>query len=274
VAFHRILFLSSSPVLVEATSPTSVRNGFNNTLHRCKPRTNRHRHKCRHSYLLSFDERDYWVNNRRRCTLANLRYHRQFSRLQRCYQASRCRYRLNSMLAKEHLQVRVMVGLPRQLLDLSISRSCRSSQPTRCTFSSRHQHNRESSNCNRHTPHRNSLRHPSTSTTGYPPHHNRRRTQAEIRQQRPQVNTNLRPLPHTNLVNVRRLMRLTVSTSAPPKSGRPKALTQRHRPQHRHHNPTHHHPSRMYRRHRHQRPDDEDTHELVQMHLHEVQRVL
>jgi hypothetical protein len=274
VGFHHTSFLSYSLVLVEATWPTSVRNGSSNTLHRCKLRTSRHRHRHRHNCLLSFDERGCWVNNRRLCTLVSLRYHRHSFRLQRYCQASRCQHHLNSILANEHPQVRVTVDLPRRLLGLSISRSCRSSQPTRCTFSSPHQHNRAYSNCNRHKPRRSSLRHPSTSTTGCLPHHNRRRIQAETRQRRPQVNTNLRPPPHTNLVNVRCLMRLTVSTSAPPRSGRPKALTQRLRLQHRHPNPIHHRPSRMYRRHRHQHPDDEDTHEPVQMHLHEVQRVL
>lgn len=245
---------------------------------RYKPRSNRHRHRRRrrrrHNYPLSLDERGYWVSNRRRCTLASLQYHRQFFRLQRYCQASLCQRHLNSMLANEQFRARVTVDLPRRLLGLSISRNCRSSQPTRCIFSSHHQHNLAYSNCNRHRPRRNNLRHPSTSTIGYLRHHNKRRMQAEIRQRRPQVNTNLRPPPHTNPVNVRRLMRLTVSTSAPPKSERPKALTLRHRLQHRHLNHIHHRPSRMYRRHRHQHPDDEDTHEPVQMHLHEVQRVL
>lgn len=257
--------------------PTSVPNGSNSTPHRCKLRISRlkHKHMHKHSCPLSFDERrGCWAHNHRPCSLASLQYHRQSFRQRLCCQANHCQHHHSSTPAKDHRRARRMLGHPRPSLDLSISRSCRSSLPTRCTFSNRHQHNRACNNCNLPRLRKSNLRHPSTSTTGYLQRHNRRRTQAEIRLRRPQVNTNLRPPLHTNPVNVRRLMRLTASTSAPPRSGRPKALTQRHRPQHRHPNPIHHRPSRMYRRHRHQRPDDEDTHEPVQMHLREVQRVL
>ena len=140
---------------------------------------------------------------------------------------------------------------------------------TRCTFSNRHLH----TSYNRLKTRRSNRRHLFTFTIGCLRHRNRRSTQAAIYQRRPQVNTKPRPPPHTNLVNVRRLMRLTVSTSAPPRSGRPKALTQRLHLLHRHTSPTHRRPSHMYRRHRHQHLDHEDMHEPVQMYLQEVQRV-
>jgi hypothetical protein len=279
VAFHRTSFLLYLLELAEGTWPTSAPSGFNNTHRKCKLPT--HKLKRRRRFLPIFDEKqDYLVNNRRRFTLVNLQCRRQSFHQLQCCRANLClhnrsmlRFLRQRMLAKgQHRRLVRPVPLCLRLA-LITSRSCRSLRQTRCTFSN-HQRRNLAYNY-RITADQNHPRHPSISTTGCLQHHNRTRAQqADIRQRHPQVNTNLRLLPHTNPVNVRRLMRLTVSTSAPPKSGRPKALTQRNRPQHRHPNPIRHRPSRMYRRHRHQHPDDEDTHEPVQMHLQEVQRDL
>ena len=253
--------------------PTLVPSGSSSILLMCRSRISRRKHRHKHSFLLSFEERqDYWVNSSKLCMLDSLQCHKLSFRQLQYYQVSLFQHS-RSMLAKEQHQLQAILGRLRQHLVPCTSRSCLNSLQTRCISSNHHRRNLVCSSCNRRRMRRSSPRLRFTSTTGYLPHH-RRRTQAATRRRRPQVNTNLRPLPHTNPVNVRRLMRLTVSTSAPPKSGRPKALTQRHRPQHRHHNPIHHRPSRMYRRHRHQRPDDEDMPEPIQMHLHEVQRVL
>lgn len=256
--------------------PTSVPNGSNNILLRCRPHNNRRKLRRKHSCRPTQGARqDCWASNPRVYMLASLLCLKQSYPQPRCCQASRFRHShsRHMLVIEQHLPPGTLANLDR-LHVLCTSRSCRSSRQTRCIFSSRHPHNQACSNCNRTRARKNNLHRPSTSITGCLQHHNKRRTQAAIRQRRPQVNTNLRPLPHTNPVNVRRLMRLTVSTSAPPRSGRPKALTQRLRLQHRRHNPIPHRPSRMYRRHRHQRPDEEDTYEPVQMHLHEVQRVL
>ena len=253
--------------------PTSAPNGFNNTLHKCKLRSNKRKFKPRHrhSYRLNFEERrGFWVNHSRRCILDSLHFHRQSPhQLQYC-QVSLSQHSHNKLLLvrEQHRLPGLLVSQP-LLLVLFISRNCRSLPQTRCTYNNRHLH----TSYNRLKMRRSNRRHLFTSTIGCLRHRNRRSTQAAIYQRRPQVNTKPRPPPHTNLVSVRRLMRLTVSTSAPPRSGRPKALTQRLHPLHRHTSPIHRRPSHMFRRHRHQHLDHEDMHEPVQMHLQEAQRV-